>query len=142
MSNINNIITEISLDDVVNHIQQHKDKYLTGLLGLGIAVGGHHGYNFLKNKIHHHKLAKESKLIKNRIKNHLNKHRETYAGAAIGGLSSLASSSGANIGSRLRRGAIGSIFGGLVGSGIENLRKDDERNYDLKINNLLHNRGK
>lgn len=142
MSNINNIITEISLDDVVNHIQQHKDKYLTGLLGLGIALGAHHGHKFLKNKIHEHKLAKERKLLTNRIKHHLNKHREAYAGAAIGGLSSLASSSGANISTRLKRGAIGSVVGGLVGSGIENIRRDDEHDSDLKLNNLLHSRGK
>ena len=140
MSDINYIITELSLDDVTNHIMTHKKKYLTGALAGLIALGTHHGYNFGKRKFKEHRVGTKQKLLKHKILDHLNKNREAYTGAAVGGLSSIVSSKEVPFSHKLGRGVIGAIGGGLAGSALGNIRKAEELETKLKLNNLEHER--
>lgn len=122
MANINQIILqELELSDISNHLMTHKHKYLAALGALALGVGGHKAYKMYK----HHKQNKS-------ILGHLNRNRETYAGGAIGGISSLASSSGQPIMNRLGKAAFWSAVGGLTGSGINAIRRNNEHATELK----------
>ena len=143
MSDINTIITELSLQDIVDHIGQHRKQYLTGLLALAGGLGAAHTYKLGKRAWNRHQWHKKQKKVGTKIWNHLNRNREAYTGAAIGGISSVLSSKGEPTSTKLKRGLIGSIGGGLAGAAVGNIRKNEDSDNRLIMNDLYHrSRGK
>ena len=76
MSDINTIITELSLQDIVDHIGQHRKQYLTGLLALAGGLGAAHTYKLGKRAWNRHQWHKKQKKVATKILNHLNRNRE------------------------------------------------------------------
>lgn len=115
-------IDEANLDDIVDHFKQHGMKYLLALGGAaGTVASGHHLYKKMK-----------SRQLKHKVLNHLNKHREIYAGAGTGLAASLISSHGKDAGSRAKSAAMSGIVGALGGSIMKNLRDEDRSEYFKK----------
>lgn len=120
MSNVNDLVLqEISFEDIKNHVVEHKKKYAALAAALAGAYGGHLGYK----KYKHYKR-------KHDIIEHLKRNRETYAGAAIGAGSSLASSDGTD--HRFVKAVGGGLAGGLAGALLQQARRENEHKLSKK----------
>lgn len=120
-NSVNQILMEITKEELIDHLHRHGKHYLAGLGLLAAGVGAHKGYKAYQN----HKRNKS-------VLGHLNRHREGYGGAALGALTAAASSGGQPISHRILKTLGGGLAGGAAGMTLGNIRHSEEFANKLK----------